>query len=98
MSFAAIQEQERERNTIPAKPKTSLREIQAEEARREADRQQEEDFMRWWNAEEARIQAEEAETLRRLTAPVESTKPPRRRAPKKKPGKTGPMNVELPAR
>lgn len=88
MSFAAIQQQERDRNAMPAKPKKSLVEIQAEEAQRDADRQAEQDFMNWWNAEEARLQAEEAETLRRLSAPAPSpAKAPKKRTPKAKASK-----------
>ncbi|KZV84965.1 hypothetical protein EXIGLDRAFT_726601 [Exidia glandulosa HHB12029] len=84
MSFAAIQQQERDRNAMPTKPKKSLLEIQAEEARREAERQAEEDFMRWWNAEEARIQAEEAETMRRLSPPAKSSSKPAKKKAKPK--------------
>lgn len=80
MSFAAIQQQERDRNALPAEPKKSLVQIQAEEAQREAERQAEEEFMRWWNAEEARVKAEEAETLRRLSGPA---KPPAKAAKKR---------------
>lgn len=84
MSFAAIQQQERDRNALPEKPKRSLLEIQAEEAQRLADRQAEEDFMRWWNEEEARVKANEAETLRRLSSPAKSqTKSTKKRSSKK---------------
>ncbi|EJD41733.1 hypothetical protein AURDEDRAFT_115340 [Auricularia subglabra TFB-10046 SS5] len=97
MSFAAIQQQERDRNAVPAKPKANLREIQAEEARREAERQQEEEFLRWWSAEEARIQAEEAEAIR-LASGSASSKPAKKRNPKKKNMPARPANMELPAR
>ncbi|KAH7100947.1 hypothetical protein BKA62DRAFT_704588 [Auriculariales sp. MPI-PUGE-AT-0066] len=64
LPFAAIQQQERERLATPsAKPKQNLREIQEEQARIEAEQRvaqrEEEEFMRWWNEEEARVKLEE---------------------------------------
>ncbi|CCM05597.1 uncharacterized protein FIBRA_07825 [Fibroporia radiculosa] len=55
MSFTAIQLSQQEQGTAPVKDKRSLVEIQEEER----SRQVEEDFLRWWAAEEARLQAEE---------------------------------------
>ncbi|KAH9930197.1 uncharacterized protein B0H18DRAFT_1083842 [Fomitopsis serialis] len=55
MSFVAIQELQREQAREPAKDKRSLLQIQEEEQARQA----EEDFLRWWSAEEARLKAEE---------------------------------------
>ena len=62
VSFAAIQQQERDRLHPAPKPKQNLREIQEEQARVEAaraERQAEEDFQRWWEQEEMRVQMEE---------------------------------------
>lgn len=53
MSFAAIQQQQRE--LVPqTKSKRSLREIQEEERAK----QEEEEFLKWWTAEEQRLKAE----------------------------------------
>lgn len=57
MSFAAIQQLQLEQNTPSKKDKRSLKEIQEEETARQV----EDDFMRWWAAEEARLQAEQPE-------------------------------------
>ncbi|KAF8589240.1 hypothetical protein K439DRAFT_1527185 [Ramaria rubella] len=55
LSFAAIQQLQRDQNeTLEPKGKRSLRDIQAEERAK----QEEEDFLRWWTAEEQRVKAE----------------------------------------
>lgn len=59
LSLLAIQQQEREATeALARKPAKSLREIQEEEQEAEQARVQEEEFMRWWQEEEARIAKE----------------------------------------
>lgn len=59
LSLLAIQQQEREATeALARKPAKSLREIQEEEQEAERARVQEEEFMRWWHEEEARIAKE----------------------------------------
>lgn len=53
MSFVAIQHLQQEQ-VAPAKDRRSLREIQAEEHAL----QEEADFLKWWTAEEERVQQE----------------------------------------
>lgn len=57
MSFIAIQELQREQESLgaPKKDKRSLKQIQEEEQARQV----EEDFMRWWQAEEERLRLEQ---------------------------------------
>ncbi|KAJ3760008.1 hypothetical protein EV360DRAFT_40745 [Lentinula raphanica] len=63
MSFVAIQQAQLEQGTSNAKDKRSLLEIQQEEqAKRE-----EEDFLKWWNAEEERVRLE-TEAMERLAS------------------------------
>ncbi|KAK1230240.1 hypothetical protein PQX77_006668 [Marasmius sp. AFHP31] len=59
MSFVAIQQLELEQGAASEKDKRSLVDIQKEEQ----DKRQEEEFMRWWQAEEERVRLE-AEELR----------------------------------
>jgi len=54
MSFVAIQYSQQEQLTSPAKDKRSLREIQEEEQALEAEA----NFLKWWTAEEERVQEE----------------------------------------
>ena len=54
MSFAAIQLSQAEQDAPPPKDKRSLVEIQEEERARQV----EEDFLRWWTAEEERLRQE----------------------------------------
>ncbi|THH30426.1 hypothetical protein EUX98_g3763 [Antrodiella citrinella] len=56
MSFAAIQQLQREQDAPPAKDKRSLKQIQEEEQAKQV----EEDFLKWWAAEEERARLEEA--------------------------------------
>ncbi|KAJ8474411.1 hypothetical protein ONZ51_g7236 [Trametes cubensis] len=56
VSFAAIQLSQLEQDVAPAKDKRSLVEIQEEERARRV----EEDFLRWWAVEEARLKEEQA--------------------------------------
>ncbi|OCH89259.1 hypothetical protein OBBRIDRAFT_842555 [Obba rivulosa] len=71
-SFVAIQQMQLEQDETPAKDKRSLLQIQEEERARQV----EEDFMRWWAAEEARLHAEqEAETPQRSQKPRKTKKP-----------------------
>ena len=60
MSFVAIQYSQQEQLASPAaKDKRSLREIQEEEQALEAEA----NFLKWWTAEEERVQEEEALVL-----------------------------------
>ncbi|ESK92025.1 btb domain and ankyrin repeat protein [Moniliophthora roreri MCA 2997] len=59
MSFMAIQQLELEQGVASGKDKRSLTDIQKEEQ----DRRQEEDFLKWWEAEEERVR-QETEALR----------------------------------
>jgi hypothetical protein len=54
MSFVAIQCSQQEQLTYSGKDKRSLREIQEEERALEAEA----DFLKWWRAEEERVQEE----------------------------------------
>lgn len=65
MSFAAIQLAQLEQETVPAKDKRSLKEIQEEEQARQAEA----DFLKWWAAEEERVKLEEQATLAALQTP-----------------------------
>ncbi|TYJ56674.1 hypothetical protein B9479_002604 [Cryptococcus floricola] len=59
MSLIAIQHQELQAAEATAKlPTKTLREIQEEEQIREQEKAQEEDFLRWWQEEEARVARE----------------------------------------
>ncbi|WVQ71777.1 hypothetical protein IAR50_001318 [Cryptococcus sp. DSM 104548] len=59
MSLIAIQHQELQAaEAFARKPIKTLREIQEEEQVREQEKAQEEDFMRWWQEEEARVARE----------------------------------------
>jgi hypothetical protein len=63
MSFAAIQKLQLEQATPQAKDKRSLRDIQAEEEAR----RQEDDFLRWWAAEEESVRLESEAMARALS-------------------------------
>lgn len=63
MSFAAIQKLQLEQAIPQAKDKRSLRDIQVEEEAR----QQEDDFLRWWAAEEERVRLESDAMSRALS-------------------------------
>ncbi|KAH9921080.1 hypothetical protein B0H21DRAFT_767048 [Amylocystis lapponica] len=74
MSFVAIQQLQQEQDVGATKDKRSLREIQREER----ERQVEEDFLRWWAAEEDRLKVEQEQT-----AAVRTTdRPPKARKAK----------------
>ncbi|RDX54165.1 hypothetical protein OH76DRAFT_1398482 [Lentinus brumalis] len=75
VSFAAIQLAQAEQDVAPVKDKRSLVEIQEEERARQA----EEDFLRWWSAEEERVKAEERATAALLAGslPPKKGKKPR---------------------
>ena len=81
MSFVAIQELQREQGREPVKDKRSLLQIQEEEQARQV----EEDFLKWWTAEEARLKAEEQGNSQGSQRPQKSRKP---RPPKPKASKT----------
>ena len=81
MSFVAIQELQREQGRGPTKDKRSLLQIQEEEQARQV----EEDFLKWWTAEEARLKAEEQGSSQGSQRPQKSKKP---RPPKPKVSKT----------
>ncbi|KAI0358283.1 hypothetical protein OH77DRAFT_1421600 [Trametes cingulata] len=76
MSFAAIQLSQLEQDTTPVKDKRSLVEIQEEERARQV----EQDFLRWWAEEEARVREEQA-AVAALLSP-QPQKPKKTRAPK----------------
>ena len=56
MSFAAIQQAQREQDMLPMKDKRSLKQIQEEEQAKQV----EEDFLKWWALEEERMRLEQA--------------------------------------
>ena len=65
MSFVAIQLAQLEQETVPVKDKRSLKEIQEEEQARQV----EEDFLKWWTAEEERVKLEEQAALAAVQTP-----------------------------
>ena len=75
MSFVAIQysQQEQLSASSPAKDKRSLREIQEEEQALEAEA----NFLKWWTAEEERVQ-EEALVLAQFQSKSNNNKQPRK--------------------
>ncbi|KAJ6490578.1 hypothetical protein C8R47DRAFT_1319740 [Mycena vitilis] len=84
ISLVAIQQLQLEQGTSTSKDKRSLREIQEEETARQA----EEDFLKWWSAEEERVKAEAEAASRTRDAPKSS----RRKKPKnQRPSLPGPM-------
>ncbi|KAL0072316.1 hypothetical protein AAF712_000078 [Marasmius tenuissimus] len=94
MSFVAIQQLELEQGAASEKDKRSLVDIQKEEQ----DRRQEEEFMRWWQAEEERVrlEAEELrlgeERSRKETAKGGGKKPQRKPKGKSGQGGSGPKH------
>lgn len=62
LSFAEIQRLQREQDAGPVRDKRSLKEIQDEER----ERQQENDFMRWWAEEEERVRQEQEAEARSI--------------------------------
>ena len=78
MSLVAIQQLELEQHSNLTKDKRSLKEIQEEERARQV----EEDFLRWWATEEARLKAEEQSAVEAAT---KSSKPRKSKKPKPKP-------------
>ncbi|KAI0924161.1 hypothetical protein AcW1_006352 [Taiwanofungus camphoratus] len=85
MSFAAIQQSQLEQHVEPIKDKRSLREIQEEEQARQV----EEDFLRWWAAEEQRLKAEEQAAIEVAGHPIKSKKPKRSRGKVSAPSQKG---------
>ena len=73
MSFLAIQQLQQEQVASAPKEKRSLLEIQAEER----DRQAEEDFLKWWAAEEERLKLA-ADPLDATNQRVSASNPQRR--------------------
>ena len=80
MSFAAIQQLQAEQDHAPVQDKRSLREIQQEER----ERQVEADFLKWWAAEEERLEAE-AQAVRVQQGPKRLPKPKKTKTQKAKP-------------
>lgn len=78
MSLVAIQQLELEQSHAVSKDKRSLKQIQEEERARQI----EEDFLKWWAAEEARLKAEEQSAVEAATT---SSKPKKSKKPKAKP-------------
>ncbi|KAI0057376.1 hypothetical protein BV25DRAFT_1973088 [Artomyces pyxidatus] len=79
VSFVAIQQSQSEQDTAP-RDRRSLKEIQDEER----DRQVEEDFMKWWAAEEERLR-QEAEAVAPAPKASRSKKPTSKKQSPKKP-------------
>ena len=73
VSFAEIQKAQQEQIT-PKKDKRSLKEIQEEERARQV----EDDFLKWWAAEEERLRLKQE-------VPVEPKKQPKSKSKQKKP-------------
>ncbi|KAJ6502123.1 hypothetical protein C8R45DRAFT_1190437 [Mycena sanguinolenta] len=86
MSLVAIQQLQLEQGTSSGKDKRSLREIQEEEKARQA----EEDFLKWWAAEEERVKAE-AEALARPPRDVPKSTRRNNKKPRNRPSLPGPM-------
>ncbi|KAJ7481215.1 hypothetical protein B0H11DRAFT_2024703 [Mycena galericulata] len=85
VSFVAIQQLQSEQGTSSGKDKRSLREIQEEEKARQA----EDDFLKWWAAEEERVKAEADAVARSRDVPKSSR---RSKKPKnQRPPLPGPM-------
>ena len=82
MSFAAIQQLQHEQGATPVKDKRSLKEIQEEEQARRA----EEEFLKWWTAEEERVRMESEVTSASTTA--QSPKGPSKKSKSKAKSKT----------
>ncbi|KAF8810432.1 hypothetical protein BYT27DRAFT_7186506 [Phlegmacium glaucopus] len=89
MSFVAIQYSQQEQLASPAKDKRSLREIQEEEQALEAEA----DFLKWWTAEEERVQ-EEALALAQFQSKV--NKQPRKSRQHREKGQRKSTNVTEP--
>ncbi|KAJ6531261.1 hypothetical protein B0H19DRAFT_1242375 [Mycena capillaripes] len=86
VSLIAIQQLQLEQGTSSGKDKRSLREIQEEEKARQA----EDDFLKWWAAEEERVKAE-AEAASRPRDIPKSTRRNNKKAKNQRPSLPGPM-------
>ncbi|KAJ7137732.1 hypothetical protein C8R44DRAFT_766051 [Mycena epipterygia] len=84
VSFVAIQQLQLEQGTSSGRDKRSLREIQEEEKARQA----EEDFLKWWTAEEERVKAEAEAASRPREVPKSAR---RNKKPRNRPPLPGPM-------
>ena len=84
-SFVAIQQLQLDQGVGAIPDKRSLREIQEEERARQA----EDDFLKWWAAEEERVQSEEAQ-ITSMSEGVGQQKSQRSKPSKKKPPSTMP--------
>lgn len=84
VSLVAIQQLQLEQGTSSGRDKRSLREIQEEEKARQA----EEDFLKWWTAEEERVKAEAEATSRPREVPKSAR---RNKKPRNRPPLPGPM-------
>ena len=82
MSFIAIQQLqlEQEATGAPKKDKRSLKELQEEEHAKQV----EDDFLKWWAAEEERLEAE-AQAVRVQQGPKRVPKPKKTKTQKAKP-------------
>lgn len=78
MSFAAIQQSQREQNMLPVKDKRSLKEIQEEEQAKQVEA----DFLKWWAEEEERTRLEQATATASASG---SEQRPKREKGKRKP-------------
>lgn len=79
MSFMAIQQLQLDQGFAPVNDKRSLREIQEEEQARQA----EDDFLKWWAAEEERVKLELEEQIQLINQRGQAQIPKKQRTPKK---------------
>lgn len=88
----AIQQLQIDAGILPGQDKRSLREIQEEEESRKT----EEDFLKWWSAEEERIKLDSLQSLelsKRVKQPRSSKKP--RPSKDRQPGRRYPPKPDL---
>jgi len=78
MSFMAIQQLQLDQGFAPVNDKRSLREIQEEEQARQA----EDDFLKWWAAEEERTKLELEEQIQLINQRGQAQIPKKPRTPK----------------
>lgn len=79
MSFMAIQQLQLDQGFAPMNDKRSLRKIQEEEQARQA----EDDFLKWWAAEEERVRLELEEQIQSINQKEHAQGPKIPRGPKR---------------
>ncbi|KAJ7766843.1 hypothetical protein B0H16DRAFT_1522600 [Mycena metata] len=87
VSLVAIQQLQLEQGTSTGRDKRSLREIQEEEKARQA----EDDFLKWWAAEEERVKAEAEAASRPHDVPSPKSTRRNRKPKNQRPSLPGPM-------